>query len=74
MRKFLTNLAYFGVVQVLIAAIVIAIYVHCRPLGQHYLAAAIDKQENLKFEASPRIVFVGGSNLAFGLDSDEIAK
>jgi hypothetical protein len=74
MRKFITNLAYFSVVQFLIAAIVIAVYVRCRPLGQHYLAAAIDKQENLKLQASPRIVFVGGSNLAFGLDSEEIAK
>jgi hypothetical protein len=74
MRKFLTNLVYFAVVQVLIAAIVTAVYVRCRPLGQHYLAAAIDKQENLKLQSSPRIVFVGGSNLAFGLDSEEIAK
>ncbi len=33
------------------------------------MAASIDKMELLKGTKSPKIVFVGGSNLAFGLDS-----
>lgn len=74
MKRFLTNLAYFMVVQALIATIVFAVYVRCRPFGQHYLAASIDKQVNLKTQPTPRLVFVGGSNLAFGIDSEEIAK
>lgn len=34
-----------------------------------YLAAAIDKEKLLKNTPSPKMVLVGGSNLAFGLDS-----
>lgn len=37
-----------------------------------FLAATIDKQNRLKNLPSPRLVFVGGSNLAFGIDSKRI--
>ncbi len=41
--------------------------------SQHnYLAAIIDKHERLKNTKSPRIIFIGGSNLAFGLDSKQV--
>lgn len=36
------------------------------------LYAQIDKNELLKSTAGPRIIFVGGSNLAYGLDSKRI--
>ena len=35
----------------------------------YFIAANIDKQEKLRGTSSPKIVFVGGSGLAFGLDS-----
>jgi len=39
-----------------------------------YLAADIDKQQLLENTPSPKIVFVGGSNLAFGLNSKKIEE
>jgi hypothetical protein len=39
-----------------------------------YLAAAIDKEALLARTPSPRLIFVGGSNLAMGLDSERVAR
>jgi hypothetical protein len=39
-----------------------------------YFAASIDKHRVLHQTPSPKIVFVGGSNLAFGLDSPQIEE
>ncbi len=39
-----------------------------------YLAAYFDKTKLLKETKSPKIVFVGGSNIAFGLDSSRVGK
>jgi len=39
-----------------------------------YMFALIDKFENLKTEQSPKIVLIGGSNLAFGMDSETISQ
>jgi len=39
-----------------------------------YMFALVDKFENLKTEKSPKIVLVGGSNLAFGMDSKTISE
>lgn len=41
---------------------------------QSYLAAIIDKHRILEQAHSPKIVFVGGSNLALGLDSKLISR
>jgi len=41
--------------------------------SHHYLATLQDKVQLLKDTPSPRIIFLGGSNLAFGLDSPQIA-
>ena len=38
-----------------------------------YVAATIEKENRLAELPSPRLVFVGGSNLAFGLDSKKIS-
>ena len=45
-----------------------------RYYSSNYLAANIDKQRILKNTPSPKIVFIGGSNLAFGLNSEEVEK
>jgi len=39
------------------------------PDREDYLAVIVPKIQRLKATASPKLVFVGGSNLAFGLDS-----
>ncbi|HEY9774645.1 MAG TPA: hypothetical protein V6C81_12650 [Planktothrix sp.] len=41
---------------------------------QAYLASIIDKHRALERAQSPKIVLVGGSNLAFGVDSDALSK
>ncbi len=67
MKRFLRQLALFALVQVGVAA---ARGLHLAIDGDnHYLAAFRDKRAGLAGRDSPRIVFVGGSNLAFGLDS-----
>lgn len=40
----------------------------------NYLASLIDKNNLLKNTSSPRIIFVGASNLAFGIDSEKMEK
>jgi hypothetical protein len=39
-----------------------------------YLAANIDKMRLLSETTSPKMIFIGGSNLAFGLDSDKMRQ
>jgi len=39
-----------------------------------YLAVSIDKQRALQAARSPKIIFIGGSNLAFGLDSARVEQ
>jgi hypothetical protein len=74
MKRFIKNLLLFLVVQLLVWGAIVVVYIRCRPIGQHYIAASIDKQRLLAQQESPRIVFVGGSNLAFGLDSVAVAN
>ena len=39
-----------------------------------YMFALIDKFDKLKTEKSPKMILIGGSNLAFGMDSEAISK
>lgn len=43
------------------------------PDWNNYIAATIDKHQALAETPSPRILFVGGSNLTFGMDSPRLA-
>src|SRR5438132_3489886 len=74
MKRFIRNLTLFLLVQLTIWIVVLWVYARCRPFGQHYMAASIDKQNLLSCQLSPRIVFVGGSNVAFGVDSSEVRR
>src|SRR5690348_8879721 len=71
MRRFLLYLALFWLVQA-------ALFAFCFWLRGHrsdnYLAATRDKEWRLATLPGPRVVFVGGSNLPFGLDSDVIER
>ncbi len=40
--------------------------------GNDYMAAIIDKHERVNSIKSPRLIFAGGSNLAFGINSEKI--
>lgn len=44
------------------------------PYLNSYLASILDKEELLKKSTSPKIILVGGSNVAFGLDSRLISE
>lgn len=71
MKEFTYQAACFAALQVAIAAIVLCFY---RVDESAYLAATRDKHAFLETQPSPRVIFVGGSNLAFGVDSSIVAR
>ena len=73
MRAFLKQFAAFALIQVLIAVAVFWSYRRQYPADQNMLAASIDKHALISTQASPRLVFIGGSSMAFGVKSAEIA-
>ncbi len=70
LKKFLVKTLFFifGLVVLLVAAL----FVPAKSGRQNMLYTQIDKNESLKKTPGPRIIFVGGSNLAYGLDSKSI--
>ena len=73
MKKFLIQIAFFFILTtgVLILSLFLVPDVVSRT---SILAAITDKHEILKEIKSKKIIFVGGSNLSFGLDSKRIAE
>ena len=71
MRKFtVSTLIFFSVLFVILS---IGIILPVTPRASKYmLFAKNDKDALLKNEVSPRIIFIGGSNLSFGLNSQMI--
>ena len=65
MKRFIFQVACFVALQGLIAGVLLSFY---RGNSDHYLCATIDKHDLIARQPSPRIVFVGGSNLTLGLD------
>lgn len=56
-------------------AVSCSVIIFSAPKNEHsYLYALIDKKKMLESTTSPRIILVGGSNLAFGIDSQRIHK
>lgn len=55
---------------------VVAIFVISMPPPNYagFYAALIDKERLLRTLPAPRIIFVGGSNLSFGIDSELLSK
>jgi hypothetical protein len=56
----------------LVVLCIVAFFVPVKASRQNMLYTQIDKNESLKKTPSPRVIFVGGSNLAYGLDSKRI--
>lgn len=75
MKTFALKIIAFFLLQALILA---AFWNPALPFENGYLAATIDKHERLRKTRSPRIILVGGSNLAFGIKSktleDELGR
>lgn len=76
MNKFIFRLLKFISVQSLVLLIVLVFYVmnHDKTAKTNYLAATLDKHALLAKQQKPRVIFLGGSNVAFGLDSSLIGR
>jgi hypothetical protein len=73
MKRFLRDVGAFLALQVVVAVAVETAY-H-RALGAHnYMAAFEDKAKLLETTPPPRILLVGGSSLAFGVNSAAIER
>ena len=72
MKKFIGNNLLFGLF-ILLILLIGASRLTTWWQGD-YMYALIDKFENLKTEKSPKIVLIGGSGLAFGMDSKTISE
>ncbi|MCF7764260.1 MAG: hypothetical protein K9N62_11345 [Verrucomicrobia bacterium] len=72
MRKFGLKCALFMILQGLIFFVLMAWYDPGRE--SNYLAATIDKHDRLSETKGPRLILVGGSNLAFGTDAAELER
>jgi hypothetical protein len=71
MRKLTVEAVRFSLIQVAVAAAVVYFY---RVDDHAYLAAVNDKHALLEAQPSPRMIFVGGSNLAFSLNSPMVER
>jgi hypothetical protein len=72
MKKFLIKVALHSCIIVIIIIGTIAIVSPLIRDPNAYMAATIDKENRLHILNSHKIIFVGGSNLAFGIDSKSI--
>jgi len=69
MKSFLFKVALF----VLLQGVIFSVFWNPKlPREMNYLAANVDKHNRLAGTRPPRIIFVGGSNLAFGINCDTI--
>lgn len=68
MKKFLLKIFIFCIISVVVFSIVI--FLPATPKAKNYvLFSKIQKDSLLKNVPSPRIIFIGGSNLVYGLNS-----
>ena len=73
MKKFISKIVIFFIIFGLI--FVIGICLPATPASKNNMITyKIQKDSLMEHTAQPRVVFVGGSNLVFGLDSDKIKK
>lgn len=72
MRKFLIRALGFTALILLILAIIVIFYVWHSRYSHVYLDEYGHKEMLLANTTSPRIIFMGGSNIAFGIDSKAV--
>ena len=71
MKRFIARLLLFAAFQLGVALVLFSTAVET---NNRYLAATVDKHRRLMSAPSPKIVFVGGSGLAYGMDSEMVKK
>jgi hypothetical protein len=74
MKRFTIKLAIFGAIHLALLAVVFSAYLKRFPPSESYFMASLDKHSLLRTQASPRLVFIGGSSMAFGIDSSHVAN
>lgn len=72
MKKFLLKASIFIAIQLAIGAVLTKSYFSQNQYG--YMAAFEDKLALLKAPSDPRLVLLGGSNVAFGFDSERLSE
>lgn len=74
MKRFLIKLTAFAVLHVALLGVIFGLYVRRYPPANNYYLAGLDKNSLLRTQATPRVVFIGGSSMAFGMDSALVAE
>ena len=72
MTSFLLRCSGFALIQLVIAWALISKGLEPASEENAYLAAMLDKSELLTDDSQPRVITVGGSNVAFGFDSESL--
>lgn len=72
MKRFCLKFAGFLLLQLVIFSVLASRSTLSR--DENYLAAIVDKHARLRQAKAPRIILVGGSNLAFGVDSSRLEE
>lgn len=72
MKRFLLRLACFGLIQACLACLLWTFGTVCRDDG--YVAAIHDKVRLLRDLEGPRLIFAGGSSVAFGINSEVFSE
>jgi hypothetical protein len=73
MKRFLVKIGLFGGLHAALVGTVLWVYARQFPPGESFYAAGLDKHRLLETRSSPRMIFVGGSSMALGLDSGLVA-
>lgn len=75
MNKLLSRLVALGLAVIATYTLIIIGANSGRTTGYNsYIASIIDKQRRLEATPSPKIIFIGGSNLVMGLDSPRVEQ
>lgn len=69
MKRFLRDLLGFALIQ---ASVLFGLWWSYQPDKAEYWASSIDKHAWMERDDSPRLILVGGSNVAFGFDSQKL--
>lgn len=72
MARFLLELIGFVALQLALFGTFVGVYYKPDPNG--FMAVTIDKHNLLRNQPSPRLILIGGSNLALGIDSSMLAE
>jgi hypothetical protein len=74
MHRFLSAVVIFFALQAGIMTAAVAYYKRDMPDPNDFVAAYADKEALLARTPSRRIIFIGGSNVPLGIDSEEVAR